>query len=88
MTPEDLLTSRAIDLAKLGASEEERKRWDAWEEALENAQAVASSSVEQPSEPLEVAHRTAEAFTSCVNVSVISAVLVATYVKSFLNERG
>lgn len=75
-------------MAKLGASEEERKRWDAWEEALKNAQTVISSRLKQPSEPLEAAHGAAEALTSCVNVSVISAVLVTTYVKSFLKERG
>ena len=83
-TPENLLTSRAIDIAKLGASEEERKRWDAWEEALENAQTIVSSCVEQSSEPLEAAHGVAEALTSCVNVSVISTLLVATYVKAFI----
>lgn len=84
MTPEDLLTSRAIDIAKLGASEDERRRWDAWEEALENAQTVASSRIEQPSEPLEAARGAADALTSCVNVAVISSTLIATYISNYL----
>lgn len=87
MTPEDLLTSRAIDIAKIGASEEERKRWDAWREATENVQTIVSARAETPTGSLDSMNKVFDSFTSCFNVVVISSTLIATYISDYLKGR-